>query len=222
MRKAISIILLMQLLFAGVALAQVYQGQIDSSLMPVLSPHYQAEYTLDKSTNPARWNSQKGLHISFGSTDALYFRTEVPEVKEALSWSGTAWKGERLNAQILVWSSDTLEQVRFRLSNLVSANGSVISKNNINLNMVRYVLANYPYGASNVTCGDSPYKNGFLMPDRFESFDRFDVPGKTVRPVWVTLNIPAGTLPGHYKGTISVMAKGVATSLELNIDVQNQ
>ena len=216
------IILLMQLLFAGVALAQVYQGQIDSSLMPALSPHYQAEYTLDKSTNPARWNSQKGLHISFGSSDALYFRTEVPDVKETLSWSGIAWKGERLNAQILVWSSDTLEQVRFKLNNLVSANGNVISKNNMKLNMVRYVLANYPYGASNVTCGDSPYKNGFLMPDRFETFDRFDVPGKTVRPVWVTLNIPAGTLPGHYKGTISAKAKGVATSLELNIDVQNQ
>lgn len=222
MRKAISIVLLMQLLFAGVALGQVYQGQIDSSLMPALSPHYQAEYTFDKSTNPGRWNSQKGFHVSFGSTDALYFRTEVPGMKETRSWFGTAWKGERLSAQILVWSADTLEQVRFKLSNLVSANGSVISKNNLNLNMVRYVLANYPYGASNVTCGDSPYKNGFLMPDRFEVFDRFDVPGKTVRPVWVTLNIPAGTQPGRYKGTISVKAKGFENSLELNVDVQNQ
>jgi hypothetical protein len=223
MRKAISIILLMQLLFSGVVLAQVYQGQVDSSLMPKLSPHYQDEYTFDKSTNPARWNSQKGLHVGFGSTDALYFRTEVPDMKkETLSWSNSGWKGERLNAQILVWSSDTLEQVRFKLSNLVSANGGAISKNNMKLNMVRYVLANYPYGASNVTCGDSPYKNGFLMPDRFETFDRFDMPGKTVRPVWLTLNIPAGTIPGHYKGVISVQAKGFETSLEVNIDVQNQ
>ena len=86
MRKAISIILLMQLLFAGVALAQVYQGQIDSSLMPKLSQHYQEEYTFDKSTNPARWDSQKGLHVGFGSTDALYFRTEVPDIKDELSW----------------------------------------------------------------------------------------------------------------------------------------
>lgn len=128
MRKAILIILLMQLLFSGVALAQVYQGQVDSSLMPKLSPHYQDEYTFDQSTNPALWNSQKGLHVGFGSTDALYFRAEVPDMKkETLSWSGNGWKGERLNAQILVWSSDTLEQVRFKLSNLVSANGGVIS-----------------------------------------------------------------------------------------------
>lgn len=60
------------------------------------------------------------------------------------------------------------------------------------------------------------------MPDRFEKFDRFDVPGKTVRPVWVTLNIPAGTQAGHYKGTISVIAKGTEKTLKLDIEVQNQ
>jgi len=222
MRKTTLIFLSMQLLFAGLASAQVYKGQIDSSLMPVLSPHYQDEFTFDKSTNQAQWNSQKGLHVGFGSTDALYFRTEVPEVKETLSWSGTAWKGERLNTQILVWSSDTLEQVRFKPNNLVNATGNVIGKDDIKLNMVRYVLANYPYGASNVTCGDSPYKNGFLMPDRFETFDRFNVPGKTVRPVWLSLNIPGNVQPGRYKGIITVKAKGLETSLELNIDVQNQ
>jgi hypothetical protein len=222
MKRSIVIILLLQL-FTALSFAQVYQGQVDSSLMPVLSPHYQAEYTFDKSINPARWNSEKGLHVAFGSADALYFRTDVPDVKkETTSWSGTGWKGERLNAQVLVWSADTIEQVRFIANNLVNANGNVISKNNIEVNMVRYVLANYPYGASNVTCGDSPYKNGFLMPDRFETFDRFDVPGKTVRPVWVTINIPAGTLAGLYKGTISVKAKGHETALELHVDVQDQ
>lgn len=221
MRKSVLIISLIQLI-AAVALAQGYKGQVDSLLMPKLSPHYQEEFTFDKSTNPARWDSQKGLHVSFGSTDALYFRTEVPDIKEEFSWSGNGWKGERLNAQLLVWSADTLEQVRFKLTNLVNTDGSEIDKNNIKLNMVRYVLANYPYGASDVTCGDSPYKNGYLMPDRFEQFDRFDVPAKTLRPVWVTLNIPASARSGHYKGTIQVKAKGFETTLQLNIDVENQ
>src|SRR6185312_7911155 len=223
MRKRISTMLAVHLLFACIASAQVYQGQIDSSLLPLLSPHYQAEYTFDKSTHETRWNSQKGFHAGFGSTDALYFRTEVPELqKESQIWYAAGWKGERLNAQILIWSADTLEQVRFKVSNLVNVKGNVISTDNIKLNMVRYVLANYPYGASDVTCGDSPYKNGFLMPDRFEAFDRFDVPGKTVRPVWVTLNIPPGTQAGYYKGTIDVLAKGHRARLDVNINVQNQ
>src|SRR3569623_99698 len=174
MMKKVILVVLVQLLIAGAVFGQVYQGQIDSSLMPRLSPHYQAEYTFDKSTNPGLWKTQNGLHASFGSEDALYFRTEVPAVQSDLPWSATGWRGERLNTQILVWSSDTIEQVRFKLGDLVNQHGGVISNRNISINMVRYVLANYPYGAANVTCGDSPYKNGFLMPDRFEKFDRFD------------------------------------------------
>ncbi len=68
--------------------------------------------------------------------------------------------------------------------------------------MVRYVISNYPYGAKDVTCGASPYKNLYLMPDRFEAFDSFDVPGKTVRPVWFSVNIPSRTDAGIYNGTL--------------------
>ncbi len=220
--KKVLLFVLSSLFFVANVLAQVYKGQIDSSLMPVLHYHYQDELTFDKSTNPAAWNSQQGPHASFGSEDELYYRTEVPKLKEAYSWDGCAWKGERLNAQIVVWSADTLEQVRFKLSDLKGTNGTSINKDNIKLNMVRYVLGNYPYGSNQGNCGDSPYKNGFLLPDSFEQFDRFNVPGKTVRPVWISINIPAGTRPGRYKGNIEVLAKGFKKSLELNVEVQNQ
>ena len=40
------------------------------------------------------------------------------------------------------------------------------------------------------------------MPDRFEPFERFDLPGKTVRPVWLSLDVPADTEPGWYSGDI--------------------
>lgn len=221
MKKHLLIVLSVQFI-AGTALAQVYKGQVDSALLPKLSPHYQEELAIDKCTDPAKWRAQKGLHVAFGSADALYFRTEAPDIKEERSWQGCGWKGERLNAQIVVWSADTLEQVRFKCSDLKSTNSGVITRNNIQLNMVRYVLANYPYGANDVTCGDSPYKYGFLMPDRFEKFDRFDVPGKTVRPVWLSLNIPAGTQAGHYKGTIMVITKSAEATLKLDIEVQDQ
>jgi len=220
--KKILLLLLSALLFESGALAQKQKGQVDSALMPVLSPHYQDEFTLDKPTNPAAWSSQQGFHVSFGSEDALYFRAEAPQLNEIYSWTGSGWRGERLNAQVVVWSADTIEQVRFKLNDLVGAGGRKISKSNISLNMVRYVLGNYPYGSDKVDCGGSPYKDGYLMPDRFEQFDRFDVPGKTVRPVWLTVNIPAGTLTGHYKGNIDVLSKGFSKSLKIDIEVQDQ
>jgi glycosyl hydrolase family 123 len=162
------------------------------------------------------------LNVGFGSAEKLYFRTEVPEIKAGSAWQVTGWKGERLNTQIIVWSIDTLQQVRFIINDLKSKNGKVISKQNIKLNKVCYVLANYPYGSREGNCGATPYKNGFLMPDRFESFDRFDVPGKTVRPVWLSCNIPSTTEPGTYSGTIEVNSKNGNAILNIAIKVQNQ
>lgn len=206
-----------------IALAQSYKGQLDLSKLPVPSQHYQQEYTFDSPSNPEAWLTQKGgLHVSFATTDELYFRTEVPVLeKEIISWSATGWKGERMNTQVLVWSPDTLEQVRFNVSDLKNSNGKLISKKNVQVNMIRYVTGNYPYGAKDATCGESPYKNLYLMPDKFETFDRFDVPGKTIRPVWVSLDIPQTAEAGTYKGTIELKTEKHQQTLQVQITVQN-
>jgi hypothetical protein len=60
------------------------------------------------------------------------------------------------------------------------------------------------------------------MPDRFESFDRFDVPGKTVRPVWLSCNIPSAAEPGTYNGTIEVNSQNGHAILDISVKVQKQ
>ena len=215
-------------LFPAFIFGQSYKGQVDFTKIPFPAQHYQEEYSFDTTLNAGAWaTQQKGLHISFASTDELYFRAEVPELeKETVSFEGTGWKGERLNAIILVWSPDTLQQVRFSLNDLKNKNGKLINKNNIRLNTVHYVISNYPYGVKDATCGESQYKNLYLMPDRFVPMtigtDRFDVTGKTVRPVWLSLDIPAGTEPGVYNGTIEVQTSNQTATLNLKVNVQNQ
>ena len=214
--------------FSVCAFAQIYKGQLEFAKVTVPAAHYQQEYTFDTTLNIAAWSAQKKkLHISFGSTDESYFRSEVPELeKESLSFEGVAWKGERLNALILVWSPDTINQVRFTLSDLKNEKGKVLDKTNMQLNMVRYVVGNYPYGAKDVTCGASPYKNLYLMPDRFVpmtiGIDRFDLPGKTVRPVWLSFDIPIQIEAGTYMGTIDVRSENYAAKLNVKVHVQNQ
>jgi hypothetical protein len=206
------------------AYGQVYKGQIEFSKIPFPSQHYQEEYTFDTTLNPEAWKAQKrGLHVSFATTDELFFRSEVPELKnEDLVWDAIGWRGERLNTQLLVWSPDTLNQIRFIISDLKKSNGKSISSNAIKSHMVRYVVSNYPYGAKDATCGVSEYKNLYLMPDRFEEFDRFNLPGKTTRPVWLSLGIPAATEPGIYNGTIEAKTENYTTTLYVKITVQNQ
>jgi len=219
-------------LLTTVAYGQGYKGQVSFSKIPVPAQHYLQEYTFDTTWNTAAWATQaKGLHASFASTDELHFRTEVPEIENRLTFEGTAWKGERVNTTVLVWSPDTLEQVRFSPGHLKNAQGKTIDKKNIQLNIVRYVISNYPYGAKDATCGESTYKDLYLMPDRFEPLatgsyregtDRFDVPGRTVRPVWVSLDIPAGTEAGVYEGSIVVQSAKQSVTLQVKIKVQGQ
>ncbi|MGZ3846099.1 MAG: glycoside hydrolase domain-containing protein [Flavisolibacter sp.] len=204
--------------------AQAYKGQVEFSKVPFPSQHYQEEYTFDTTVNAAAWAAEKkGMHVSFGTTDELFFRSEVPQLEnENLVWTATGWRGERLNTQLLIWSPDTLRQLRLAVSDLKSNNGKLINSGAIKTHLVRYVIANYPYGAKDATCGTSEYKSLFLMPDRFDDLDRFDLPAKTTRPIWLSLDIPPNTTPGDYNGSIEVKCENYTTNLSIRIRVQNQ
>ena len=223
MKKLLFAIILLQCFLTPV-FAQLQLGRIDSLLLPTLKMHYQEEFTFDSPADPARWQNEKpGLHAAFGSTDQVYFRSEVPAINsEPKIWEETGWKGERINAMIVVWSPDSLGQVRFLLNDLKNAKGNVLSKKNMQLNLVHYVISNYPYDAREVTCGVGPADQAYLMPDRFATFDRFDLPGRSVRPVWFSINIPSGAAPGIYNGTIEVRSDKGTTTLPYRIKVQNQ
>ena len=205
------------------AYSQSKKGQIDLSKLPVPRWHYQPEYTFDIPSDPASWTKEKpGLHAAFGTTDALYMRSEVPIASQnSVTWEATGWRGERLNAQMLVWSPDTLEQIRVRVSDLTSTSGKSIGNKNIRLNLIRYVVSNFPYSATNFGC-DAAMDSAWLMPDRFETFERFDLPGRSVRPVWIIFDIPEGSEPDDYHGTIEIVSTNSKILLKVNIRVQKQ
>ena len=213
--------LLLLFLFQTALFAQRRPGEIDSAMLPGQYAHYLPEYALDEPVNAQAWAEQRGgLHVSFVSTDRAWFRAEAPQVKETDTWNAAGWKGERLNTELLVWSPDTLEQVRVITSDLKNANGKTISRKHVTLNLVRYVLSNYPYGAKDAVCGSSPYKNGYLMPDRFEPFERFHLPGRTVRPLWLSVDVSRDIEPGVYKGIFIVSTTNSTQKLQVSIEVQ--
>jgi len=219
MKKKFSLTCL-SLLLAVIIYSQ--RGSIDSALIPIPFLHYQQEYSFDKSVNPALWEKQKsGLNVSFASTDEAYFRTEVPAITETKTLKLNGWKGERLNSMILIWSADTINQIRVLLNDLKTANGNVLGKNNLKAQLVRYVISNYPYGAREVTCGVGPVDKAYLMPDRLENFDRLELPGKTVRPVWISLDIPSAIAAGVYSGKIEVRSEKQSFKLQVSVNVQN-
>ena len=214
---------LISLSFLFVTIMHSQPGFIDSAFIPKPFLHYQQEYAFDKSMHPEVWANQiPGLNVSFASTDEVYFRTEFPGIKKTEKWLVNGWKGERLNTMILIWSPDTINQVRVLLNDLKTTKGNVLGINNLKAQLVRYVISNYPYGAREVTCGAGPLDKAYLMPDRLETFGRFDLPGKTVRPVWLSLEIPSTVAAGIYSGEIEVRSEKQSFKLQLAVNVQNQ
>src|SRR5213078_3133758 len=91
--------------------------------------------------------------------------------------------------ELVVWSPDTVNQIRVAVSDLVNANGGVLPGANVHMYLVRYVVSNYPYSANAVSCGATDSNPPYLMPDRLEPAERFDLPANSVRPIWVSLDV---------------------------------
>lgn len=52
------------------------------------------------------------MMISFASDDIRYEKTTPPLVAVVLTqWTITAWKGEKVHTQILIWSSKPLNKI---------------------------------------------------------------------------------------------------------------
>src|SRR6478735_2710335 len=103
--KKLAITLLLISGYCAGSLGQNYKGKIDGSLLPVSGSHYEPEFLFDSTTDGSFWLKQSaGLHAAFGSTDQLYFRTDVPTIEnENAAFKTKGWRGERLNAQVVVW-----------------------------------------------------------------------------------------------------------------------
>ena len=195
-------------------------GKVDAKRIPALHAHFEPEHAYDAPADERRWATQSpGLHATFGDTGRSYLRSEVPLLRESESWEGTGWRGERLNALVLVWSPDSLEQVRVTMTDLFDERGHVLSREHMQPRMVRYVLSDYPYGAQALRC-ESRADAAWLMPDRLEAFDRFDVTPRSVRPVWISIDIPQTTEPGAYAGTLQVSSSMQNVTLRVSVKVQ--
>jgi hypothetical protein len=200
------------------------KGLVDKSRIPVRAHHYEDEFLYDSSTDHDAWKkSANALNASFVSTDVLYLRREYPALrKTSLDAAYDAWKGERVNAQLLLWSSDTVNQVRVRMSALRGDKGKSIPETAITIRLVRFVLSNYPYGSTRVTCGEGPRDSVYLMPDRLEKFERFDLPGNSTRSVWISVDVPTDQLPGRYEGVLTVTSEKGNTTMKFGINVVDQ
>ena len=171
-----------------------------------------AELTDTKPIDAAAWERlQAPVHLSWGSTDVRYSKTNVPALKETVRWQGKAWKGERINAQAVLWSTVPLENVQVSVSDLKGPGGRVIPASAIRTNIVRYVMTDELNKGGRGGCGHRPDKSAWdssLVADVLDAATLDNLAARTTRPIWMNIRVPQTAVAGVYTGEMTVNADG--------------
>jgi hypothetical protein len=173
--------------------------------------------------NPARtpveqWSKvANDINVSFADDNIRYPKEKVPPVSSK-EWNISAWKGEKVHTQILVWTKKKISELSYNTGDLVNEKGNRISSNSIKAAFVRYVMTD-EFGEG---CGERKAKDydSSLVEDPIDITDRIAVQSNTVQPIWLTIQVPAEITAGKYSGTITINAEK-KFDLKISLNVLN-
>ena len=164
------------------------------------------------------------LIASWGSIDERYPADFGTPVRKGSVNSTAAWRGERVNFQMLVANrQDTPatpvndREVSYRFSELKNGK-NIIPATNVVGGFVQYVITDKFTG-----CGkhevDAHGEN--LVADRITDTNPTLVPMGGYRALWFTVQVPQDAKPGTYKGYVELTCDGKTTKHSYTVKVLN-
>ncbi len=169
----------------------------------------------------ADWSKvSKNLNVSFGNIDTRYAKSSIPVTEKITVWKGNGWRGERISAQVVLWSTTDIEQVECEFTSFRSGENT-LDVNIAQARFIRYVLTDiFEPGCGYRKPEDFPVS---LAADMLDTLSCFNLEAKTTRPVWLTFDIPADAKPGVYTSTLTIYArKQKMQKLDINLEVLPQ
>ena len=163
--------------------------------------------------------------LSWGTTDIRYPKLSIPDVKKSNRWQTKAWKGERVNAQAVLWTKVGLEDASITVSDLKSGS-SIIPSSAIMTNFVRYVMTDELNKDRKGGCGHRENKaewDSSVVADVLDIVKIRDIKARTTQPIWMNIWVPQSAKAGKYKGTLTVTGKNASPmELQIEVDVLNR
>lgn len=165
------------------------------------------------------WKGVDGLNAAWGTADLAYSRSIVPQ-EVAATCAVAGWRNEKVSAQIILWTNENIDGVECKISDFKSADAT-LPASIAEARFVRYTLGDVR--DENCRCRRPNGHPAILQADMLDNLDRFDIPANSVRPVWVTVNIPADATPGVYNAKVKVSHNGCGSiTLPLEVEVVGQ
>lgn len=178
------------------------------------------------STNPSLWVKVSAPQVSWGSTDIRYKKEEpAPIARLKKNINLTAWKGERVSAQLVVWTPEALDNLSFIVSDLTSGK-ETISKDNVRTGFVRYVMTDELNKDGKGGCGyrkSSDYDSTLVADPIDHIASTLTVPANATQGGWISVRVPQQVKAGKYTGTVTVKdGDKVLSELKLAVNVKNR
>ncbi len=146
------------------------------------------------------------LHLAWGSTNVRYRKHDVPDLDGNTAAGLSAWIGEMVNAQAVLWSAAGYRNIEVTMGDL--RNGShVIPASAASGHFVRYVMTDELNKDGRGGCGHRPDKAAWdssIVADVLDIRKTRNLEPCSVQPVWFRINIPDDAVPGIYRGTVTV------------------
>lgn len=171
-----------------------------------------------QNSNFSGWDTlSDGLNVAWGDIYYRYLQNEIPGSITEEKLTLQSWKNERVLAQLVIWSSDSIRHLSIEAEDLRSANGSIPSTA-ISHYFVRNVITD-EFGEKG--CGPREKDPGTarLVPDPLENLSIYSHPGETTRAVWVIIEVPEEIMAGDYSGNIKILQNG-KTKKKLHMEVK--
>lgn len=180
-----------------------------------------ATTAISLSTTAQSWKEiPAGIHISFASGSVRYAQDVVPQINQRSRWTISAWKGEKVHTQLLIWGKEKIKNLKIITAQLKDQHGNIIPRTAVTTGFIEYVMTDeFKDG-----CG---YRNSrdfdsSLVADRINTtMQSATVAAETVQPVWLSIKVPAGSIPGEYAGTLTIEAEKKYT-LGISLTVINK
>lgn len=144
------------------------------------------------------------ISVEWGNIDTRYPVEQCADIKTVAVSSATAWRGERVNFQLLVGNKNSDVQAAYSFGDL-RCGGSTISSKNVAGGFVQPVITDKFCG-----CGhhDVDAHGCNLSADRITDDATTVLLANTYRGLWLTVSVPADAKPGTYTGSVTVIADG--------------
>jgi hypothetical protein len=168
----------------------------------------------------SKWQQLKS-NFSFSPADinTRINYNKYPVVNSSNTINLQGWAGEEVNAEAVVSSAINIKSLKINVSDFTIMNGSeTISAKQCKTGFVYYVKADNSRGV----CYKKPNVNytEIIVADIIDfKSDASLVKSFTNRPVWINIKIPENAKQGMYKGKITAVCDGSASSININIKV---